>query len=43
MAIGDTSSARATLARSVVALRNGAGVEHPRTREAEMLMGALGR
>ena len=38
---GDTSRARAELARSVVALRNGAGGEHPRTREAEELMGTL--
>lgn len=30
---GDTSSARATLASSVIALRNGAGPGHPRTLE----------
>jgi len=43
LASGDTSHARAELARSVVALRNGAGGEHPRMREAVELMGTLQR
>lgn len=41
LASGDTSSARVELTRSIVELRNGAGAEHPRTREAEMLIAAL--
>jgi serine/threonine-protein kinase len=43
LASGDTSGARAEFARSVVALRNGAGAEHPRTREAGMSVAALRR
>jgi tetratricopeptide (TPR) repeat protein len=43
LASGDTSGARAALARSVVALRNGAGAGHPRTREAEKWIAALQR
>jgi eukaryotic-like serine/threonine-protein kinase len=43
LASGDTSGARAELARSVVELRDGAGAEHPLTREAEGLMSALQR
>ncbi|HWG34072.1 MAG TPA: protein kinase, partial [Gemmatimonadaceae bacterium] len=43
LASGDTSRARAELARSVVALRNGAGGEHPRMRQAVELMGTLQR
>lgn len=41
LATGDSSSARTLLARSAMALRNGAGVEHPRTREAERLLATL--
>lgn len=41
LAAGDSSSARTILTRSVVALRNGAGAEHPRTLEAEKLLAAL--
>ncbi|MDQ6737173.1 MAG: serine/threonine protein kinase [Gemmatimonadota bacterium] len=41
LATGDSSSARITLARSVVGLRNGAGTAHPLTREAERLLAAL--
>jgi hypothetical protein len=43
LATGDSSAARTTLARSVVALRNGAGAVHPLTREAETLLASLGR
>ena len=43
LAAGDSSGARESLARSVVALRNGAGVNHPRTHEAEMLLAAVTR
>jgi serine/threonine-protein kinase len=35
----DTSGARAALEKALPALRLGAGAEHPRTREAEMLLG----
>ncbi|MFI5242886.1 MAG: hypothetical protein ACHQRL_07745, partial [Gemmatimonadales bacterium] len=41
LASGDTASARAALDRAVVALRNGAGADHPRTREAEALRDSL--
>ena len=41
LARGDSSDARAELARSVVALKYGAGAEHERTREAEALLGAV--
>jgi hypothetical protein len=43
LASGDTSKARASIARSVIALRNGAGAAHPRTREAELVSAALQR
>lgn len=39
-ALGDSSGARTALGRAVVALRAGAGTEHPRTREAERLASA---
>ena len=41
LAGGDTVGARVTLDRAVVALRNGAGSEHPRTREAEAMQASL--
>jgi tetratricopeptide (TPR) repeat protein len=43
LAKGDSSDARASVARSVVELRNGAGADHPRTREAGALLAALQR
>jgi eukaryotic-like serine/threonine-protein kinase len=43
LARGDSSDARATIARALPALRIGAGPEHPLTREAEALSAALGR
>jgi hypothetical protein len=43
LASGDTSKARASIALSVIALRNGAGAAHPRTREAELVSAALQR
>lgn len=42
LASGDTVRARETLGRALVALRNGVGVEHHRTREAAALLAALG-
>ncbi|MEO7103214.1 MAG: tetratricopeptide repeat protein, partial [Gemmatimonadaceae bacterium] len=42
LAMSDSSAARASMAKSVIELRNGAGVSHPRTREATTLLGALG-
>ncbi|MEO9224899.1 MAG: hypothetical protein ABI328_00810, partial [Gemmatimonadaceae bacterium] len=41
LAGGDSARARTEVARSVIALRNGAGAAHPRTREAERLAVAL--
>ena len=41
LATGDSVNARTTLARSLVELRNGAGAEHPRTRDAERLLATL--
>jgi serine/threonine-protein kinase len=41
LASGDSLRARETIARSVIALRNGAGVAHPLTREAEALSRTL--
>ncbi|HEX6536097.1 MAG TPA: serine/threonine-protein kinase [Gemmatimonadaceae bacterium] len=43
LASGDTSAARASAERALAALRFGAGEAHPRTREAEGLVAALGR
>jgi hypothetical protein len=43
LSTGDTSAARASLGRAIVALRNGAGAQHPRTGEAETLLQALSR
>lgn len=40
LALGDRAGARAALGHAVVALRTGAGAEHPRTREAERLASA---
>lgn len=37
LASGDSATACASVARAIVALRNGAGPEHTRTREAETL------
>lgn len=42
LARGDTSAARASAERALVALRFGAGEAHPRTRAAEKLVAALG-
>ena len=41
LALGDTATARARLMRAVVALRTGAGPQHPRTIEAERLAGTM--
>ena len=41
LASGDSAGARSTLARSVEALRTGAGPAHPLTREAERLLATL--
>ena len=43
LASADTTGARAELARALVALRNGAGPDHPRVRQAERLSAELGR
>jgi tetratricopeptide (TPR) repeat protein len=43
LAGGDTVGARATLDRAVIALRNGAGSEHPRTHEAEAMQASIRR
>jgi hypothetical protein len=43
LASGDTSAARTSLERAALALRNGAGADHPRTREAETMLAALRR
>lgn len=43
LAAGDTAAARATVERSLAGLRSGAGVDHPRTGEAEALLRALSR
>lgn len=42
LATGDSSTARASLAQSVTELRNGAGANHPRAREATALLGTSG-
>ena len=42
LAAGDTATARTELARGLVALRAGAGPDHPRTREAAALAAGLG-
>ena len=41
LAGGDTAAARGALARALVALRFGAGAEHPRTRQADALAALL--
>jgi tetratricopeptide (TPR) repeat protein len=43
LALGDSADARTSAERALVALRNGAGVEHPRTREAEALLARITR
>ncbi len=43
LAGGDTAGARATIERALVALRNGAGGEHPLVREVETLLSSLRR
>jgi len=43
LALGDSADARTSAERARVALRTGAGVEHPRTREAEALLARLTR
>ncbi len=42
LALGDTTGARDTVERALVALRSGAGEDHPRTVEASRLRDALG-
>jgi len=43
LAGGDTAAARQSLGRAVIALKNGAGPNHPSTREATELLSALSR
>ena len=42
LAGGDTVAARSDLERALAALTSGAGAQHPRTREAEALLAAVG-
>ncbi len=43
LAKGDSAAAREAFEKGVIALRTGAGVEHPRTREAERMLATLHR